>query len=55
MKLDNIKTNESSFWKKYYDASEELTPKFLDKVKEYYKESNEIFKQISGIDYNERY
>lgn len=55
VKLDNVKTNESSFWKKYYDASEELTPKFLDKVKEYYKESNEIFKQLSGIDYNERY
>lgn len=55
VKLDNIKTNESSFWKKYYDASEELTPKFLDKVKEYYKESNEIFKQLTGIDYNERY
>ena len=51
IKLENIKTNQGSFWKKYYDASQELK-ETEDLIKDYYYEHNEKFYDLTGVNYN---
>lgn len=51
IKLENIKTNQGSFWKKYYDASQELKDT-EDIIKDYYYEPNKRFYDLTGVNYN---
>ena len=51
MKIENYKTNQGWFWKKYYDASTELTSRHNQFVKDFYLESNIRLFRDTHIDY----
>tara|TARA_Y100000004_G_scaffold196819_1_gene268239 strand:+ start:1392 stop:2234 length:843 start_codon:yes stop_codon:yes gene_type:complete len=50
-KIENYKTNQSWFWKRYYDAGSELTARHKQFVKDYYLEANIRLFQETNIDY----
>tara|TARA_B100001559_G_scaffold285325_1_gene261112 strand:- start:815 stop:1657 length:843 start_codon:yes stop_codon:yes gene_type:complete len=50
-KINNLHTNESNFWKKYYDASSELTEEHKAFLKGCFIASNKELLSLTGIDY----
>ena len=51
MKIKNIKTNEGKFWKKYYDASYEITDKHKEFIRNFYLDANIKLYNATKIDY----
>ena len=51
IKIENYKTNQGWFWKRYYDASTELTSRHKQFVKDFYLESNIRLFRNTHIDY----
>lgn len=51
IKIENYKTNQGWFWKRYYDASAELTSRHKQFVKDFYLESNIRLFRDTHIDY----